>query len=284
MEAVALLKRQSPRALVVAGGTSIPEHVLRAAEVVVDITALGLTRITFEGSCLRLGAAVTHQTLMDHPQLGVHSSQALRIIGQGAAETDPAVRDRATLAGALVTAGAASPLVTALLACNADVVIAGAEDKTKNKPDPNDFFKVLPLSGFLAYRQKVLASGVLITELRLPIPSPDTRSSYVRLPEAPGGLLSACAAASFAMRDGIVGNMRLALGGVAALPIRLTRFEKGVEKKCLADWLDSELGAALALLPPLPDESPVQTEQRRRLAESLARRALSACLAQMQTT
>ncbi|MFN3706350.1 MAG: FAD binding domain-containing protein [Thermoflexales bacterium] len=282
MEAVALLKRSAPRAVIVAGGTSISEQSLRNVEAVVDISGLGLTRISFEGSCLRIGASVTHQTLVEHERLGVRSSEALRIIGLGAAETSSDVRGRATVAGALVTADAASPLVTVLLACDADVVIAGAEDKTQAHPDPTHGFRVLPLAGFLAYRRKLLDTGVLITEVRLPLPSADTRGSYLRLPEEGAGFPLACAAASFAMRDGIVGNMRLALGGVAALPIRLTRFEKGVEKKRLADWLDSELSAALALLPPLAGEQPAQTQQRHRLAEQLARQALQACLVQMQ--
>ncbi len=272
-EAVALLQRKQPRTVVLSGGTWLVGEAPRDVEAVVDIADLGLNRILVEGNLVRIGAAVTHQQLVESEQL---RTSALRVISETAqAMSGLNIRNRATIGGAIVTADAASPLVTALLACDAEVVIAGAKDKTKQADDPSDFWKVLPLAGFLAYRRQILDEGTLITEVRMPLPSPDTRSHYARVARTPRDYPIVCAVAAFAMKDGIAGHVRVAVGGVAATPIRLSRLEFGLEKKRLADWLDGEMEAQMALLDP-PGDWLGSAEYRKEMARVLVRRAILA--------
>jgi len=272
-EAVALLQRKQPRTVVLNGGTWLVGEAPRDVEAVVDIADLGLNRILVEGNLVRIGAAVTHQQLVESEQL---RTSALRVISETAqAMSGLNIRNRATIGGAIVTADAASPLVTALLACDAEVVIAGAKDKTKQADDPRDFWKVLPLAGFLAYRRQILDEGTLITEVRMPLPSPDTRSHYARVARTPRDYPIVCAVAAFAMKDGIAGHVRIAIGGVAATPIRLSRLEFGLEKKRLADWLDREMEAQMALLDP-PGDWLGSAEYRKEMARVLVRRAILA--------
>lgn len=272
-EAVALLQRKQPRTVVLSGGTWLVGEAPRDVEAVVDIADLGLNRILVEGNLVRIGAAVTHQQLVESEQL---RTSALRVISETAqAMSGLNIRNRATIGGAIVTADAASPLVTALLACDAEVVIAGAKDKTKQADDPSDFWKVLPLAGFLAYRRQILDEGTLITEVRMPLPSPDTRSHYARVARTPRDYPIVCAVAVFAMKDGIAGHVRIAVGGVAATPIRLSRLEFGLEKKRLADWLDREIEAQMALLDP-PGDWLGSAEYRKEMARVLVRRAILA--------
>ncbi len=272
-EAVALLQRKQPRTVVLNGGTWLVGEAPRDVEAVVDIADLGLNRILVEGNLVRIGAAVTHQQLVESEQL---RASALRVISETAqAMSGLNIRNRATIGGAIVTADAASPLVTALLACDAEVVIAGAKDKTKQADDPSDFWKVLPLAGFLAYRRQILDEGTLITEVRMPLPSPDTRSHYARVARTPRDYPIVCAVAAFAMKDGIAGHVRIAIGGVAATPIRLSRLEFGLEKKRLADWLDGEMEAQMALLDP-PGDWLGSAEYRKEMARVLVRRAILA--------
>ncbi|MBO9344169.1 MAG: FAD binding domain-containing protein [Chloroflexi bacterium] len=272
-EAVALLQRKQPRTVVLSGGTWLVGEAPRDVEAVVDIADLGLNRILVEGNLVRIGAAVTHQQLVESEQL---RTSALRVISETAqAMSGLNIRNRATIGGAIVTADAASPLVTALLACDAEVVIAGAKDKTKQADDPSDFWKVLPLAGFLAYRRQILDEGTLITEVRMPLPSPDTRSHYARVARTPRDYPIVCAVAAFAMKDGIAGHVRIAVGGVAATPIRLSRLEFGLEKKRLADWLDREMEAQMALLDP-PGDWLGSAEYRKEMARVLVRRAILA--------
>ena len=276
MEAVELLKRKQPRTVVLGGGTWLVGEAPGDVEAVVDIANLGLSRIVVEDNLLRIGAAVTHQQLVESELTAPGAAGALRVIGQTAqAMSGLNIRNRATIAGAVVTADAASPLVTALLACDAEVVVAGARDKSKQAQAPSDFWKVIPLAGFLTYRQQILDEGTLITEIRMPIPSPDTRSSYQRLARTPKDYPILCAVASFAIKDGIAGNVRVAVGGVAPTPVRLSRLEFGLEKKPLADWLESELEAQMQTVNPQGDWLG-STEYRRAMARLLVRRAIMA--------
>jgi carbon-monoxide dehydrogenase medium subunit len=278
MEAVALLKRADIRTVVMGGGTWLNGEAPRNVEAVVDIAGLGLNRIAAENNMLRIGAAATHQQLVESELVGKAAPNALHVIGETAeAMSGLNIRNSATLAGAIVTADASSPLVTALLACDADVVVAGAKDKSKEVQNPGDFFRVIPLAGFLAYRRQVLNEGTLITEVRLPIPTPDTKSSYKRVARTPKDYPIVCAVASFAMKDGIAGNVRVAVGGIAPAPVRLSRLEFGVEKKRLDEWFENELNAALETVRPQGDWLG-SAEYRKEMARVLVQRAVADCV------
>jgi carbon-monoxide dehydrogenase medium subunit len=136
---------------------------------------------------------------------------------------------------------------------------------------------VIPLAGFLDYGRQVLDEGTLITEIRLAIPTPDTCSAYERVARTPKDYPIVCVVASFAMKDGIAGNMRVAVGGVAPTPIRLSRFEFGVEKKKLSDSFESEFEAAMRTISPQGDWRG-SAEYRKEMARVLVRRVLSNCM------
>lgn len=277
-EASELLKRPSPRTVVLSGGTWLVGEATRDIEAVVDIAALGLDKVLVQGNLIRIGASVTLQSLVDDPVFGVQGSHpGLTIIGiaahAGAAQN---VRNAATIGGTIAVADSSSPLVTALLACQAEVVIYGL--RPRDSTSDADVFQTLPLSGFLAYGSGLLAQGALITEIRVIRPSDDTRSSFERLGRTPRDYPIVCAAVQYAVKDGIVGNMRAAVGGAESKPVRLTRFELGVEKKYLGELLDAELKAALERLNP-PSDFLGSAEYRRSMAHVLVRRAVMAITA-----
>jgi CO/xanthine dehydrogenase FAD-binding subunit len=278
-EAVALLRRSDVRTVVLGGGTWLMGEAPHDVEAVVDVADLGLNKIVVDANMLRIGAAVVHQTLVEHELMGAAAGRQspLRVIGQAAAAmSGRSIRNRATIAGAVVTADSASPLVTALLACDADVVVAGARDERRDVQGPPDFWRVIPLSGFLAYRRQVLDEGSLITEVRLPIPSTATRSSYERVARTPKDYPIVCAVASLTMKDGVAGNVRVAVGGVAAAPIRLSQFELGVERRRLDAFLDRELDAAMHDIQP-PGDWLGSADYRKEMARVLVRRVVNNC-------
>ncbi len=262
-EALALLRRKQPAAAIVSGGTSLVGDAPDGVEVVVDIAALGLDQITLdrERNVLILGAAVTHQMLVegagdlpDTPLFDILRTTAHAMSGLN-------IRNRATLAGAIVTADSASPLVTCLLACDAELTLHTDEARSA------------PLSGFLAYREQIMSEGALISDIRLPIASPDLRFAYERVARTPRDYPIVCVVARCAVKDGILGSVRIGVGGVAATPIRLTALEFGLEKKSLAGFLDRELPPAIAALNP-PGDWLGSAEYRREMAGVLARRAI----------
>ncbi|MCS7061924.1 MAG: FAD binding domain-containing protein [Anaerolineae bacterium] len=266
-EALELLRKQ-PAASLVSGGTALIGESPENIETVIDISALPLDQIALdrEHNLLTLGANVTHQMLVEGagdlpltPMFEILCTTAHAMSGLN-------IRNRATLGGALATADSASPLVTALLACDAEVSVWTASAST-DKP------RTLPLAGFLSYRAQILAEGALITHIRLPLADPAMRFAYDRVARTPRDYPIVCAVARCAMKDGIVGSVRIALGGVAATPIRLPALELGLEKKPLLDFLDRELLSAISALNP-PSDWLGSAEYRREMAGVLARRAI----------
>jgi probable selenate reductase FAD-binding subunit len=259
-EALSLIRRKTPHTAVLAGGTWLNGETPRDIEAVVDISKLGLDRVDRQGSppLVRIGAAATLQSLVDAlrdtPGLDVLATTAHAMAGLN-------IRNQATLGGAIVTANASSPLVTALLACEAELVIQADEERT------------VALSGFLSYRERMLAEGILITEVRMPIPSADTRAVYERVARTPRDYPIVCAVARCAVKDGIAGNVRIAVGGVTPTPIRLSAMEFALEKKTIAEHLDRALSVAVGELAPQNDWLG-SAEYRAEMARVLVRRAV----------
>jgi aerobic carbon-monoxide dehydrogenase medium subunit len=270
-----LLRRETPHTVVLAGGTWLTGEAPSAVEAVVDIARLGLDAIVLEGKTLRIGAAATLAALHGNEIAGAHGSSAgLRILGEtAAAMAGASIRNRATVGGTIVTADSASPLVTALLACDAEVVVYGLRPRNSSKD--RDLFQTLVLSAVLEYGSGLFARGGLITEVRVSLPSADTQSRYERVARTPKDYPIVCAAVQFAQHKGVAGNMRAAVGGVAAHPIRLNRFEFGIEKKNINEFIDAELRAEIVALNPSADFRG-SADYRREMAQVLTRRAVMA--------
>jgi xanthine dehydrogenase small subunit len=130
------------------------------------------------------------------------------------------IRNRATLGGNLATASPIGDSAPLLLALNAEVRIAGLSGE-----------RTVPLSEFFrAYRQTALEPGELLRSIRIPKPFPQ----FIRFYKAAKRRLDdiSTVAAGIAMnRDasGIVTNVRLAFGGVAATPLRTIEAEDALE-------------------------------------------------------
>ncbi len=94
-EALELLRRNSPKTVVLGGGTWLNGEGaighLREVQAVVDVAELGLAKIEtslvtsgMRESTLHVGAAVTLQTLVTHELMGAHTAHALHVIGEAA--------------------------------------------------------------------------------------------------------------------------------------------------------------------------------------------------------
>ncbi len=259
-EALELLRRNSPRTAVLSGGAWLNADGPNEIEAVIDISDLGLNKIVRTGSPLlmRIGTSVTLQTLVDE----LKDAPGLSVIATSAhAMAALNIRNQATIGGAIVTADSSSPLVTALLACDAELVIKAAEERT------------VSLSAFLSYRERILAEKVLITAIQMPVPSADTVAVYHRVARTPRDYPIVCVAARCAVKDGIAGNMRVAIGGVAPTPIRLNLLEFALEKKPVNTALNEAINAAISRLSPQGDWLG-SAEYRLEMARVLIRRAV----------
>ena len=113
-EALKLLSRSTPVTVPLGGGTVLSHHRVGNIEVV-DLQALGMGEIKEHGKSLEVGATVTQQQLLEAPACPKGLAAAIRL------ESPLNLRNASSVAGALVTADGRSPLVTALLALDAQI-------------------------------------------------------------------------------------------------------------------------------------------------------------------
>jgi len=108
-EALDLLSKEDQEMIPLGGGTRISQ--IQDQEVsVVDLQALDLNQIMIQGNLLKIGSTVTLQAFSDFPGLSEHLRRAIDN------EANFNLRQKATLAGSIVSGDGRSTLLTALLA------------------------------------------------------------------------------------------------------------------------------------------------------------------------
>jgi len=198
-EALKLLRRRKIRTVPIGGGGSLVADAPPDVQAVVDLSKLGLSFVEAGEDGLSLGATTTLQRLLDDQHINAYAGGMLLKALRDTAGRN--VRESATLAGSIVAARSNSPLVTALLALDAQITTHARREQTA------------PLAEWLP------ASSTLITRLHLPALPAAARAAYEKVARTPADLPIVCVAA---VQIGSV--VRLALGGVAERPIvmRLT--------------------------------------------------------------
>jgi CO/xanthine dehydrogenase FAD-binding subunit len=189
-EALRLLNRKEIKTVPLGGGSVINTP---SAEnfAVVDLQALDLNHIQEKGNFLIVGASVTLQNLLDSPDLPID----LHVVIQHEASYN--LRQVATIAGALVSADGRSPFATALLALDAQIMLA---------PE-NDQFGV----GEIFLQRPQGLQGRIITAIQIPR---NARLKYEYVARTPADLPIVCIAAAAWPS----GRVRVAAGGYGDAP------------------------------------------------------------------
>jgi xanthine dehydrogenase small subunit len=171
-----------------------------------------LRRITAVSGGLELGSAVTAAEVQGSDLVAARWPSMIDHLEQFGS---PAVRASATLGGNLVHASPTADLALPLLALGASVVASGPDGRRE-----------IPLERFfLAYRKVDLRHGEVLLAVRIPDPLPDSR---LHLEKVAKRRFDDIASASIAVRrdldpSGSVADLRIAAGGVAPIPLLLTR-------------------------------------------------------------
>jgi carbon-monoxide dehydrogenase medium subunit len=203
-EVVNVLAEADGDAKILAGGQSlVPVLALRMARptILVDINRIpGLSTIRAGGDGVEIGALVRHTRLLtqtDHPLL----AEAARWIGH------TAIRSRGTAGGSIAHADPSAELPVVALATGATATVAGPAG-TRTVTATDLFVSALTTS---------LDEDEMITSVRFPTPS---RWGFAEFARRHG---------DFALVTAIVaevdGEPRIALGGVAPVPVRSSAAE-----------------------------------------------------------
>jgi CO/xanthine dehydrogenase FAD-binding subunit len=170
-----------------AGGTAVTPA-RSGLEAVIDLQDLGLDGFRTTGEGYEFGAALPLQTLVESAETLLSA-----LVHCCRLEAGWNIRNKATVAGTIVSCDGRSPLVTTLLAMGAEVELARAGD-------------LMPLDAYLDTNAK----GDLITAIHVPR---QERLLYEQVARAPFDRPQVCVAVARSE------TVRVSLGGFGARPI-----------------------------------------------------------------
>jgi xanthine dehydrogenase iron-sulfur cluster and FAD-binding subunit A len=260
-EAVTLLAEHGDSARPLAGGTDL--LVQMKMERLAPRTIIGLGRldalrgIRLGEDRLTIGALTTIRELAQ--DAGIRGRYTALAEGCASFSTTQ-VQAMGTVGGNLCNGSPASDSAPALLALDAEVVLAGSEGETR-----------MPLADFfLGPGKTARRPDQLLIAVEVPAPAPGTGSAFLKIGRVAADIAKANAAIAL-VRDGArVADCRLAFGSVAPTPMRAHRAEAMLRGQVLTpDLMADAARAASEEVTPIDDVRST-ARYRRRIVAALA--------------
>lgn len=234
-DALRLKAEHGAAARFIAGGTDLLIDLARDAADgagigLIDLTRIpGLADIWEEDGALHLGPLVTHNQCVRSRLVVEHAFALARACWEVGA---PQIRNRATVAGNLVTASPANDTIVPLLTLDASVRLESAARGSRT----------LPLARFFrGVRQVDLADDEMLTRITVPLPEAGRRGNFIKLGLRRAQAISVLSVAGSLACDGsdwqeaTVTHAAIALGAVAPTVERATEAEDYLTGKTLTD-------------------------------------------------
>jgi CO/xanthine dehydrogenase FAD-binding subunit len=221
--AVSLLAGDPGSWLPIAGGTDLMVQyaagTLRARKLVSIWNLADLRRVEVLPSEIQIGAGCTYTDLREHAVV----RDEFPLLARAASWTGGiANQNRGTLGGNIVNASPAADSLPALLAYGADLLLVSVRGERR-----------LPYRDFhVAYKETKLAPDELIRAVCLP----RRFAGYVSYARKAGtrnaqAISKVCMAALARLEGGVVHDVRIAVGSVAPVPLRLVETERILDRK-----------------------------------------------------
>jgi len=269
-EAMELLAENRGQARIVAGATDLLLEMERGQRVgvtvLIDITRIpGLDEITLDdGGWVHLGPLVTHN------QVAASSIIRQRAFALARASWEvgsPQIRNRATVAGNLITASPANDTISPLIALNAQVTL---RSKSGERMIPLDRF-------YTGVRRTVKADDEVLTDIAFHAADDGMRSTFLKFALRKAQAISVVNAAVVLTFDGgAVRKAAIALGAVAPTILGVPEAEAALEGKELSEEsIDAAASLAAAASRPI-DDLRASARYRRAMVKVMIRRALRA--------
>ncbi len=229
------LLNENPKATLLAGGTDIGLWVTKHHKTLETIIYLGnvtaLNTISSTADSLVIGAGVKYVDAL--AGLGAHypdMSKVMRRIG-GAQ-----IRNLGTLGGNIANGSPIGDMPPLLIAVGAKLVLQ--RDKDERTVVLEDFF--------LDYGKQDLRAGEFVKAIIVPRPTSGQYYFAAKISKRPQSDISALLMAmGFTLEDGICTNVRIAYGGMAAIPKRAANTEATLENR---PWNEKSVHKAMQAL------------------------------------
>jgi carbon-monoxide dehydrogenase medium subunit len=268
-EVCSALQQGAGRAMVVAGGTDLlvnmkkklvnPGFLLSLGKI---IQLKGISRSDSGG--LRIGSLVTMAELAgskivrdEFPAL----AKAASTLGT------PQIRNRATIGGNVCSARPAADTLGPLIAYGAKVRLMGSEGER-----PVSIEELIKGPG-----ETILGPTEILTDLFLPPPLSDSRSSYIKMglrKAAEIAIVSVTTVIALEPANGHCKSARVVLGAVAPVFIRCPESEQALMGRSITEDLATQAGVLAAQQCKPISDMRGPAEYRRMLVETLTKRAI----------
>jgi xanthine dehydrogenase small subunit len=257
---LAELAARYPDAVLLAGGTDVglwvtKQH-LEPSTVLYTGQVAELNELNVSGTYMHIGAAVTLTEAM--PFLIEHFPTLEELLRRFAS---PPIRNAGTLGGNVANGSPIGDSMPALLAMDA-VLRLRSRDGTRE----------MPLSEFyLDYQNTALRPGEFVEQVVIPLPHADDRlQSYKVSKRFDQDISAVCAAFRVRLDVGNrIGDVRIAYGGMAAIPRRAMTCEQALQGR---EFVEASIAEAMAALDedfkPISDMR-ASDEYRRRVCRNL---------------
>ncbi|MBP2650894.1 MAG: aerobic-type carbon monoxide dehydrogenase, middle subunit CoxM/CutM-like protein [Firmicutes bacterium] len=266
-EAFSIMK-ENPAYSIIAGGTDLMVKMKDnriTAKVIIDVSELNdLREIKEKQGTIYLGAAVTHTEICKSELL---RGFAPALVHASGLVGSPQIRNRGTVGGNIGNASPAADTIPALMAYGAEIVLASAEGVRSLALE--DFF--------VGPGRTVISPGEVILSIEFNKLQATQAVSFEKLGKRKALAISVVNAAAFLEIDktkAVVTKARLALGSVAAKPIRVSAAEEALIGYSLSDDKIKEVAKIVSdSITPIDD---VRSEAlyRKRIAGVLTQRTL----------
>ena len=254
-------------ARLLAGGQSLmPMLAMRFAfpDHVIDLNCVdGLAGIAQQGETLVIGAMTRQRDLLDHPTVQRRMpllAEALALVGHRQ------TRNRGTIGGSLCHLDPAAELVAVMTALDATVEIAGPTGR-----------RTLKMAEFpLGYMTPALEPYEILTAIRVPLPPPHHGACFLEFSRRHGDFAIVSAGAMLTLSGtgtGTIATASIVLGGVGAVPVRLTAAETRLTGQRPDETLFAHAADTAGSIDAMEDAL-IPAWYRARLAVTLTRRAL----------
>ena len=275
-EALRLKAAHGERARILAGGTDLLIELDRGVRQapdgeelgLIDLTRVpGLAEIWEADGRIHLGPLVTHNQCVASPLLVAKAFPLARACWEVGA---PQIRNRATVAGNIITASPANDTIVPLMALDAAVTLHSAARGTRT----------LLLSDFCSgFRRVDLAADEILTDISLRALPSGAEGTFIKLGLRRAQAISVVSVAVIITwaeepNRSPVRHAALSLGAVAPVIVRATAAEAYLAGKTLTDAvIDTATRLAVEVATPI-DDIRADADYRRAMVETLVGRAL----------
>ncbi len=266
-EALNLLAQNEDAKILAGGHSLIPAMKLRLAmpSMLIDIGRIkDLSYVVVAADQIRIGAMTTHYQIESSDLL----KQICPLLPECAGSIgDVQVRNCGTIGGSIAHSDPAGDWPAAVVALNAELVVAGKNGERTIKVD--DFFVDLLTTA--------LEPGEILREIRISKPSGRTGQAYVKMHHPASGFAVVGVAANLSL-DGDGGCQKASVGitGVSSKAYRAAAVESGLTGRTLDDKTIAEASSRATDGIDVNGDLFASEDYRRHLAQVFAKRAITA--------